>query len=93
MQRHPKHKAVQWIGAAIAALIYTVLMLVVFQPPPRWGAFVLVVAMLGFRFAFHWLFVERPAELKKKLGDSKQERQAASHETASQAQWRRNESC
>jgi hypothetical protein len=87
MQRHPTHNAVQWIGAALAALVYTVLMLVVFRPSPRWAAFVLVVAMLGFTFAFRWLFVERPAELKKKLGDSKEERRAASHETTPHAHW------
>ena len=87
MQPHPKHNAVQWIGAALAALIYTVLMLVVFRPSPRWAAFVFVVAVLGFSFAFHWLFVGRPAELKKKLGNSKEERRAASHETTSHAHW------
>jgi len=87
MQRHPTHNIVQWIGATLAALIYAVLMLVVFRPSAGWAAFVLLVSMLGFTFAFRWLFVGRPAELKKKLGDSQEECRAASQETTPHALW------
>jgi membrane protein implicated in regulation of membrane protease activity len=87
MPRHAAHKAVQWVGSVLAALIYGVMMLIVFRPSLLWSAIIFALAVVGFTFAFHWLFVERPGELRKKLGESEEERRAASREITPHTHW------
>ena len=68
MRGHPMRKTVQRIGARLAAIICTVLIVVIFRPSLAWGIGIAVMVMLAFTVAFSWLFGERPAELGKQFG-------------------------
>lgn len=80
-------RTLQWVGAGLGALIYTVLVAVMFRPSTVWGVAIAVILMFGFTVAFFWLFVERPAELRRKFGTSKKERRALSRGTTPSAEW------
>jgi hypothetical protein len=86
-QHHNSRRTLQWVGAGLGALIYTVLVAVTFRPSSVWGIAIPIVLLVGFTLAFFWLFVERPTELRKKFGTPKKERRAWSRETTPSAEW------
>jgi hypothetical protein len=61
-------KTVQRIGARLAAIICTVLIIVIFRPSLVWGIGIAVIVMLAFTTALSWLCGERPPELGKPFG-------------------------
>ena len=57
----------------LGALIFTTLILVTFRPSLSWAIGISVISMPSFAYAFFWLWVQRTAELRMKLGSSKEE--------------------
>jgi len=60
------------VGAAMQAMLYAVVVTLIvwrFNPTLGFGALFLIVAVfsVAFYFLWIWVFVERPAELAKKL--------------------------
>ena len=80
-------KAVQWFGALLGALMYTALIILIFRPSLPWAIGIALIFVPGFACAFFWAWVERPAELRKKLGYSKEDCRAMSDETTPHSHW------
>jgi hypothetical protein len=80
--------AIQWIASFLNALMYAMLALVLVRPATNAYRLALFVVATGlFTWAFHWLFVERPEELRKKLGLSRAERRAIQRELTQPGNW------
>ena len=76
-------KAIQWTGCFLGSLFFAWMAVVLFRPQTLTAAlFVFAVAVIVCTGFFFWVIVQRPEELRKKLGPSKEEEDA----------WRRHSS-
>ena len=81
-KRSHRDRAIQWIGCCLFGVGYGVLVTLIFRPNSAAGFTAeLLGAGVAFAVGFHWVFIERPDELAKKLGEASKEHRARQRES------------